>query len=565
MLGRMVGELLSSGVAPITVVTGHRRSDVEQHLGEAFPEAELRFVSNERFAETNNIVSLLLALETIDRSADLVLVECDVVLGPGLVQRLTAGGSRNAMLIDDYATGMDGTVVRLDERGTVTSLIVPSQQDDRFDYRGTFKTLNVYRFTAAFWSGVLHPGLRDAVQAGHVGEYYEAVLARLGDLGQFEIAGELVAGTPWAELDDPHDLAAARFVFEPSARGEILDRAQGGHWAFEHQDHALLRNVHFPTAAMVAGLRHALPELLGSYGSAQSVLDQKLAWFVGCDPRDVIALSGASQAFPILRRQFAGARVAIPAPTFGEYPRMFPEATTYADRPGSQPALSDELMGAHDVVVVVTPNNPTGTTFPAAELLALASAHPSTTLLIDESFVPFSDGPSVLEVTGGSLPPNVLVLMSLSKSLGVPGARLGFLASGDRALLDAVRAEVPIWNMGAIAEHLLELLLKFRPALAQSYARTCADRDALAEQLRAAPMVAEVHAGGGNFVLARLHGPASGAAAVREHLIREHRINIKDVSSKFEDGAPRLRIGVRTAAENAVLVARLSASFEAVT
>jgi histidinol-phosphate/aromatic aminotransferase/cobyric acid decarboxylase-like protein/choline kinase len=556
VVSRMVGDLAAIGVTSITVVTGHDHAELEAHLREQPCDAELRFLHNARYRESNNIVSLLLALNGDLSQQDVIVVDCDVVLAPGALGRLAQRTGQNVALVDRYATGMHGTVARTDG-GRIAQLVLVAGQHEGFDYHDVQKTLNVYRFSAGFCDAVLRPLLEARVRAGACDVFYESVLADLGDLRSYAIVAEHVDREDWAELDTPADLPAARFAFEPDARAEILDRAHGGHWTLPHRDHALLRNVHFPPPALVAALRHALPDLIYSYGSAQEVVDEKLAAFLHCAPDDVIALNGGSDACPLLRRAFAGRSVAIPTPTFDEYARALPHASRYRDAPGVDAAELDLVAAAHDVLVIVSPNNPTTTTIATADIVALAERHRDTTLLVDESFIAFSDQPSLLAAVR-PLPANVLVLASLSKTLGMPGVRLGYLAGGDLELLASLRAELAIWQLNSVAEHVLELLPRFRPALAASLQRSKRDRETLAALLAELDMVAEVHAGGGNFVLARLDGAADSAARIRHALLASDRINVKDVTPEFDDGAPRLRIGVRSDADNRQLVEALS-------
>ena len=301
---------------------------------------------------------------------------------------------------------------------------------------------------------------------------------------------------------------------------------------------------------MLAALRQALPDLLASYGSAQAVLDQKLAYVVRCPPAHVVALNGASQAFPILRELLHGRSLLVPSPTFGEYERMFPAAARYADAPGVDLTEIERRADAHDVVVLVSPNSPTGTTLSTAWLHALAARTPGTLFLVDESFVDFSaEEPLVRRLVREPLP-NVVVLMSLSKTLGVPGLRLGYLYSSDPAWKSQVVERLPIWNLNAPAEFFLELLLKYRAELEASLARTVADRDAFGRDLRQLPLVNAVFPSGGNFLLVRLHGDAATASHVRERLLAERGIDVKDVSSRFPGGA-FLRVAVRRPDDNA--------------
>ena len=92
----------------------------------------------------------------------------------------------------------------------------------------------------------------------------------------------------------------AEFAFDPAARGALIEEAFGGLWAHNVLDFGFIRNMHFPPGAMFAEMRGNLANLLGNYGSRQSVLNQKLAYVLLCDAAHVLALNGASQAYPML-------------------------------------------------------------------------------------------------------------------------------------------------------------------------------------------------------------------------------------------------------------------------
>ena len=563
ILARIVEGLAELDVGVINVVTGYRSVEVTDYLLSECPGPSYRFLHNEQAETTNNIVSLLLGLDAVAPDADVLLIECDLILDPGLLRRFAGPDRGNVALVDHYRTGMDGTVVTVRD-GLISQIIPPEMQDDGFDYRGTYKTLNVYRFAHGFCRDILRPLLRRHVQTGGSMSYYEAVLATLGDLIPHQIAAELVAGERWAEVDDPHDLAAARFTFAPEQRGAILDQHQGGQWSFEMLDFKFMANAYFPTQAMLAAMRYSLADLVGGYGSTQAVLNQKLAWFLECDASRLQALNGAAQAFPILRRVWADRSVTLPSPTFGEYTAAFPGARLYPDAPGTATNVSDleHLAQEGGVVVIVNPNNPTGTTLSSASLHSLAARRPETTFLVDESFIAFSGQRSMLQQLEAEELANVVVLCSLSKTLGVPGLRIGYVYSTDDGLLHDLGAEIPIWNMNAVAEYFVELLLKFRPQLAESLAQTERDRAAFSHALSEAPPVALVHPSGGNFVLVDLHGATDVASRLHQALLTQEAISVKDVTERFSDKVPRLRLAVRRPQENKRLVHALTALSE---
>jgi histidinol-phosphate/aromatic aminotransferase/cobyric acid decarboxylase-like protein len=557
ILGRIMDGLDGIGVHKVTVVTGYRADDIEGFLRTSYPDVDLRLVHNPRYRDTNNIVSLSLAFESLAFDADVLLIECDLLFDRTLLTRIVGRPGQNVALVDRFRTGMDGTVVAIRD-GFITDVYPTDTQGADFSYSEKFKTLNVYRFDREFCTKILGPLLHTYANFIDPSCYYELVLGMLTNLAAHRIRAEVVSGERWAEVDDPNDLAVASFQFEPERRSEILSRAFGGHWNFDLLDFSLMRNAHFPTGAMLAAMRQALPELIASYGSSQPVLNEKLGYFLRCEPERLQVLHGASQAFPILGRVFKGSSITIPTATFGEFPRHFPDAVPYPDAPGVDWEALKRSANDFDIVVVVNPNTSTGTTLSTADVHALARATPNTLFWVDESFLAFSGQPSIVSMLQEEPLDNVLVLVSLSKCLGAPGLRLGYVYSLRRALIEAIGEELPVWNLSAPAEYLLELLLKFGPDYETSLEMTAHDRESMRAELMALPSVADVPPSGGNFLLVQLRGDEPRLADdVRTWLLERHRIEVKDVSGRFPDRAPRLRIAVRTSDENSRLVSAL--------
>lgn len=557
ILGRALDSLIDAGVAPITIVTGYRSDDIREFVSAKYPEAPVRFVHNERYEITNNIVSLALALENLSYEADVILVECDLLFEPHLITELMNHPGGNVALVDHYRTGMDGTVVAVKD-GYVHEVFPTASQDADFNYRDKFKTLNIYRFDKMFCQKILRPML--STYADHVDAncYYEIVLGMLSNIPEHRIAAQVADESCWVEVDDPNDLAVAKFSFQPWDRWAILDRSWGGHWSFNLLDFSLPRNAFFPPAAMLAALRHGLPDVITGYGSAQEILNEKAALFLGCESSQVYLLNGASQAYPVLRHLYQGKRVAIPQPTFGEYRRAFPQASIYRDTPGSDVPLLEQASQGPDLLVIVNPNNPSGNTIPTGLIYDLAVRTPETMFLIDESFLSFSGQPSVISMLEKEPLDNVTVLTSLGKMFGVPGLRLGYLYTSNEGIRDEFDEFGAIWGVNALAEFFLELTIKFRKELERSIALTVEERTRMQRCLAENPLVCRVHDSGGNFLLVQLRGEDAGvAASLRRELLAASRIEVKDVSGKFPDGLPRLRLAVRTPADNDRLIRAL--------
>jgi histidinol-phosphate/aromatic aminotransferase/cobyric acid decarboxylase-like protein/choline kinase len=559
IIDRIVSGLESRGVTPITVVTGYRHDELRAHLSRHFPALDIRYVHNSEYETTNNIHSMALAFEEMGEiDDDLVLIESDLIYEPRVLDRVLTSTHENVALVDRYQAGMDGTVVTLGDNGLVTQVIPPALQSSDFSFADKFKTLNMYRFSARFCHETLQKLLTYYARTFDNNCYYELMLGILIYMQQAEIHGEVIHDERWAEVDDPNDLRIAEFTFDRPARYGVLTSGWGGNWNNEVLDFGFIRNMYFPPPAMLSELRLGLPSLLHNYGSRQSVLDEKLAWAMQWPVELVHAVAGASQCYPWLRSWFAGRRVLIPEPTFGEYPRMFPDADRYGDPAYIDWAEIEHKADRADVVVFVNPNNPTGTLLETDRIADFARRRPHVSVLIDESFIDFSEEASIVgRLQDGGLD-NVLVIKSLSKALGVPGLRLGALLTAAPELSARIRAETPIWNLSSVAENFLEIMLKHRPVLEQSFLRTAADREELRLLLKASPLVETVFPSGGSFVLARLAVDAAGADALARALVEEHDILVKDASEKMNDGAGYWRVAVRTPDDHRMLGSALS-------
>ena len=373
----------------------------------------------------------------------------------------------------------------------------------------------------------------------------------LANVPAHRISALVVRDTDWVEVDDPNDLNVARFAFEPKDRPALLDHSFGGHWSYDVLDFSLPRNAYFPPVPMLTALSHGLPDVITGYGSRQEILDEKAALFIGCQPSPVRLLNGASQAYPILGALYRDRRVAIPAPTFGEYARCFPQATTYTDSLAADPEQLGRYAQEVDLMVVVNPNNPSGVTVATRSLYDVAARTPDTMFLVDESFLVFSGQPSLIRRLEAGPLGNVVILTSLGKCLGVPGLRLGYLYTSNAELRRTFDEFMPIWGVNALAEFFLELTIKFRTDLEKSIALTVSERARMRRLLEELPSVHQVHDSGGNFLLVDLAGEDPGTASrMRQDLLASSRIEVKDISGKYPDRRPRLRLAVRTQEDN---------------
>lgn len=555
IIDRILSGLSENRVSEVVLVTGYRASELEAHVLSRHPHLHFTFVRNERFRETNNIYSMALAFEQADIDDDILLIESDLVYEPSVISRIIASAHENVALVDRYRTGMDGTVVSL-AGDRIVSVIPGHLQDENFSFADKYKTLNIYKFSKEFCRTKFSKILTYYAKVIDDNCYYELILGVLIYMQQASINAEIIGDEKWAEVDDANDLRVAEYVFSPQGRQSLLEKSMGGYWAVDTLDFCFIRNMYFPNASMLSELKNNLPKLLHNYGSIQKILNEKMAFFLLCESRYVTSLNGLSQVYPLLRTRFAGKTVLIPEPTFGEYLRIAEKRIIYKDQFGVDfDELASRVQQA-DVVVVVNPNNPSGSSVDSKYILQLAKQHADKIFIVDESFIEFSGEISMQQLLATEPLANVLVLRSLSKSLGVPGLRLGYVYSHDLEFNDWLNQQIPVWNMNSMAENFLEIVLKHRKSLADSIQATIADRTQFVAGLKQLGCFEHIADSRANFVLVSMADKESARKATM-HLLSAENIFVKDVSAKFAGPHGFLRFAVRTPAENARLIAAL--------
>src|SRR5690606_30287889 len=146
------------------------------------------------------------------------------------------------------------------------------------------------------------------------------------------------------------------------------------------------------------------------------------------------------------------------------------------------------------LTVVTTPNNPTGQTIPFEGLERLAAGVPGF-LLVDEAYHEFVEGPTALDLLRRH--PNVLVMRTFSKALGLAGLRLGLLVGDPAAIQEIEKARLP-FLVDRFSEAVALGVLERPELVTERVALLKAEHDRLAAALGGADGV-EVVPGAANF------------------------------------------------------------------
>ncbi len=553
ILEKIINGLVDNNIKDVVIVTGYLRDRIRTFVENKYPKLNLTFVDNPIYDKTNNIYSMALAFENIEIDDDIMLIESDLIYHSKIIKQLIDDPRDNVALVDKYGSGMDGTVVKINN-GTITQVIPPHLQEENFDFSDKYKTLNIYKFKKEFAASEFKKLLTYYARVIDDNCYYELILGILIYMQREKIHALVISGDDWAEVDDPNDLNTALFVFEKDKQLDLLNDAFGGYWQYDVVDFCFIRNMYFPNGSVLSELKNNLNELLWNYGSKQKFLDQKLSYYLLCNQANAVALNGAAQIYPILRLMLQGKKALIPDPTFGEYYQIFDTYNTYSDL-GTDMLSFDELAQSDaEVIVFVNPNNPTGSQYDSDKIFNLAKKNKDKLIIIDESFIEFSKYKTLLPKLENDPLDNIIIIKSLSKSLGLPGVRLGYVFSTNRDYINHIRKNIPIWNMNSVAENFLEIIIKHRNDIQRSFERTVRDRNEFMTGLDGLAIVHKVLDSGGNFITCELNIKDDKLVCLQKTLLDKHKIYIKNVSSKFNQENAYLRLAVRTRSENLNLI-----------
>jgi histidinol-phosphate aminotransferase len=221
-----------------------------------------------------------------------------------------------------------------------------------------------------------------------------------------------------------------------------------------------------------------------------SSLHERLAQFSGWRADGVVAGNGSNELIQALLMVTLGEgrRVLISEPTFALYRQV---ATVLGGEVVSVPLAADLTYDAAallraveetrpDVVVVCSPNNPTGCRLRDEDLIALLDAAPGV-VAVDEAYFEFS-GRSVVPLLASH--PNLAVFRTFSKAMAMAALRVGYLLTGPELAREVGKAVLP-YNLNAVSQTAAEVAAEMYDAeLRPLVERIVAERARLADGLK---------------------------------------------------------------------------------
>lgn len=565
LIDRMLNQLSGLPLNRVVIVVGYEGKKLVDYIGNRYDDKiNIEYVENPIYDKTNNIYSLALAKDKLQED-DTLLIESDLIFDDGLFDLIMNDPYPNLALVAKYQTWMDGTMVKIDDDNNIVNFI-PKKAFDYDDVDSYFKTVNIYKFSKEFSTNKYVPFLEAYTKALGNNEYYEQVLRVITFLDHSDLKALPISNERWYEIDDIQDRDIAEALFaEGEERLSKYMKRYGGYWRFPGMlDYCYLVNPYYPSSQMMNELRANFNALLTQYPSGMYVNSLISGKCFGVRQEYIVPGNGAAELIKSLMEKLPG-KLGVTYPTFEEYPNRREKDLLEIYNPGNNDFhyTADDLMSyysAHpvDSILLINPDNPSGNFIPKSDVLTLAEwcSQQSVKLVVDESFVDFSIGYTDNTLLSNDLLdkyPNLIVVKSISKSFGVPGLRLGVLASSDINLIDAIKKDVSIWNLNSFAEFYMQIFSKYESDYHKACHKFATERERFWKELNTISYLRVIPSQANYFLCEVLPPFTSHDLTVK--LLNESNILIKDCSiKKAFGGRSYIRIAIRNREDNEMLI-----------
>jgi len=291
-------------------------------------------------------------------------------------------------------------------------------------------------------------------------------------------------------------------------------------------------------------------------------LKEALASFHECKTEQVFLGNGAIDVIFFLMDSLRPQSALILAPTFVEYERALKAVESRVtpfylkEEDGFQLNVETYLEEAmqHDCLILCNPNNPTGQLLAKKsmlDILTFAKAHDKK-LVIDEAFMDFTDEEELNScIDQLSAYDNLFILRSITKFFAVPGLRLGYLLTSNRAFREIYINKKAPWCVNHFAQEYTIGALEDRAYIEKSKAYIISEREYLYKMLKDIKDVFPYQSHG-NYIFFKYDGQKN-----LKELLENEGILIRSCSNYRGLEACYFRVAVKTEGENRKLLASI--------
>lgn len=320
-------------------------------------------------------------------------------------------------------------------------------------------------------------------------------------------------------------------------------------------------------------LSEGLEELTAYPDPDCTELREAVSIHTGVPSEQVIIGNGASEIIYLVLETLKPKKVLLPAPCFSEYAAAALRCgaqVVYLELKESESfqldmgRLEQELSGGVDCILLCNPNNPTSRLIPGDQLkkLVRSTAFSGIQVIVDEAFIELTQDGGAQSVK--ELVPaweHLFVIRAFTKTLAIPGLRLGYGLGGEKLIARMWRNKLP-WSVNGLASCVGRFLLEDKSYMRQTIEWLTEEKEWLYRELCRLPHI-QAYKPDSSFVLARMTGQEKNAALLAEKLAQNGILIRKAGNFMFLDKS-YFRLAVKNHSSNIRLVAELQKILEQV-
>lgn len=313
----------------------------------------------------------------------------------------------------------------------------------------------------------------------------------------------------------------------------------GGYWRFQDlKDFCYLENPKFPPKEMLEKINSFSKELITKYPSNKEIQSLTATSIFDVKQEEIVVGNGSAELIKELGKILHG-KLAVNIPVFNEYiscfnkDSMIRNNTEENDYFYNKETIIKNMKNAK-VVAIINPDNPSGNFIEYNDMLEILekAKKKSIKVIFDESFIDFADKEKRYSLIKHNILekyPNLIVIKSISKSYGVPGLRLGVLASGDKEFVNKIKDSLEIWNINSIAEYFMQILYMYKKQYEEACDYIAEQRKNMYNELEKISFLS-TYKSQANYFMCKLI--KYNSKELTEYLLNNHNILIKNLKDK---------------------------------
>lgn len=298
-----------------------------------------------------------------------------------------------------------------------------------------------------------------------------------------------------------------------------------------------------------------------------SLAREALAGFLGINKDNILLGNGSNELIHLVPRALFCRNALIYQPAFSEYEssvRLAGAKALFLFAKESDNFRIDlkkvrGYVSKVDLIILCNPDNPTGLLLEKSGLLELVKAceRNKTFLLLDETFIEFTEGNNSL-IKEAARFKYLMVLRSLTKTLSLPGLRIGYLAA-NKEIIRKIGLYQPTWSVNAIAQQLIAEGILDTDFIKKSKDYIIEEKQFLFDSLKKIKKLHPYYPQA-NFILCKILDIRINAKSLCQRLIKSGILirdcsNFKGLNNRF------FRAAVRKRKDNIYLVTCLKKAF----